>query len=114
MRRIRSRIASLGAATVLAVAASVAMTSPAHAFTCPTGKVCNFSGLNFTGAEQTTDHAVVGHCVPVRFTAHSTENRTSHVLGLFLDGSCGVPTGADVPPLSDVPADDYGSYRYLT
>ncbi|MDT0452181.1 hypothetical protein [Streptomyces hesseae] len=109
MRHIRPRLAGLAAA-VLAIGSTLTFAGPAHAATCPTSNaVCDYSGLNFVDALE-VDHPQVGVCKNIRFQGHSTRNHTTHTLILFQGANCTLPTGVDVPPLTELPADSYHSY----
>ncbi|MEU5437277.1 hypothetical protein AB0G73_28405 [Streptomyces sp. NPDC020719] len=110
MRSTRSRLASVAAAAALAAAGTLTLTTPAHAFTCPTNSVCDFSRTFYHDAAE-VDHPATDQCFTTNFTAHSTENNTTHDLVLYLDKNCTVPAGAQVQPLSNLPVDDYRSYR---
>ncbi|MFD8993594.1 peptidase inhibitor family I36 protein [Streptomyces abikoensis] len=110
MRSIRCRLAGVTAATVLAAGAMVTMAAPAHAFTCPADRVCDFSH-SFYGDAAEVDNPATDQCVTTNFRAHSTENNTTHNLVLFLDKNCTLPSGVQVQPLSNMPVDNYFSYR---
>ncbi|MBB4891921.1 hypothetical protein FHS39_000921 [Streptomyces olivoverticillatus] len=112
MRSKRSRIAVIGAATVLAVTGTMTMTASAHADACPASRFCSFSQTFYRGAEE-VDNPPADTCVTTHVdeAAHSTENNTTHLAVLFLDRNCTIPSGAQVQPLSNMPVDVYRSFR---